>query len=318
LDGQVGDVRIVERATGQEVVLARDVTVEDAHRAACQQWICGGRQVAFHDVRDGRWTVNAVDVATRTRRVLAHDRQIGWGMSQGNLVPVYGCHWNPGKHRDLEILNVETGEIRTVLTASAVREKYPDGIAKAFQQRPISVFFPTLSPDGKRAFFKLATPAGGDFRSRNASDRAGLVCCDLEARRLTFFHGKWGHPCWHPDSQTIIQPGGVLIDAATGAIRRIPDLPAFRGSHPSVSPDGRLFVTDTLSGAFGGPDKQWAIAVGSMRGGDWVILHRFDNSRGARSWRRSDPHPAMSPDGRRIYFNASSTDWTQLHVAECE
>ena len=39
-------------------------------------------------------------------------------------------------------------------------------------------------------------------------------------------------------------------------------------------------------------------------------------SASANSWRRSHPHPAFSPDGKRLYFNVSSGPWTQLHVAE--
>src|SRR4051812_35543695 len=39
--GHEGEIRIRERATGTETVLARGVNVEDAHRAACQQWVQG-------------------------------------------------------------------------------------------------------------------------------------------------------------------------------------------------------------------------------------------------------------------------------------
>src|SRR5213078_35033 len=37
-----GDVRVLERATGATRTLASKVVVEDAHRAACQQWISQG------------------------------------------------------------------------------------------------------------------------------------------------------------------------------------------------------------------------------------------------------------------------------------
>jgi len=50
-EAHVGDVCILERATGRERVLAREVMVEDAHRVACQQWFSGGRRVLFHDLR---------------------------------------------------------------------------------------------------------------------------------------------------------------------------------------------------------------------------------------------------------------------------
>jgi hypothetical protein len=315
-EGHEGELRILERATGQERVISRDITVEDAHRVACQQWVSGGKRMAFHDVRNGQWLVAVVDIETGQERVIVRDRQLGWGQPSGNVVPVYGCHWNPEGDCDLELVNVETGEMQTVVTASAVRQTYPESLARQFGDRKVSIFFPILSPDQKRVFFKLATPGGGDFRSSQASIRWGLVCYDLVGSQFLLIHGKWGHPAWHPNSRMILQPGGILIDSDTGSIRRIPDLPPFRGSHPSVSPDGQLFVTDTMLEDLGGAKGEWGIVVGRMDGGNFVIIHRFDQSRGARSWRRSHPHPVFSADGRRIYFNTSSTEWTQLYVAE--
>lgn len=315
-EGHLGDVCIRERATGRERVLARNVNTEDAHRAACQQWVSGGRRVAFHDVRDGRWLVAVVDVNTGRERILARDRQLCWGRPEGDLVPIYGCHWNPGEHRDLELLNVATGEIRVTATADAVQRAYPEYVARQFGGRPVSVFFPELSPDGKRAFFKLAAPAGGDFRSKEASTREGLVVYDLERSRFLLLREKWGHPGWLADSHTILDVGPTLVDSDTGAAHPLPGLPKFPGSHPSVSPDGRLFVTDLEMTGMGGAPGEWGIAVGDMRGERFEVVHRFDNRGGARSWRRSHPHPVFSPDGRRIYFNVSRDAWTRLYVAE--
>jgi Tol biopolymer transport system component len=42
----------------------------------------------------------------------------------------------------------------------------------------------------------------------------------------------------------------------------------------------------------------------------------FDNTKGAKSWRRSHPHPSFSADGKRIYYNVSDGSWTRLMVAE--
>lgn len=315
-EGHQGDIRILERATGKEKVLVRNLTTEDAHRAACQQWVSGGRRVVFHDLRKGQWYVIAVDIRSGKERVLATKRLVGWGRANGDLVPIYGLHWNPGPHRDLELLNAETGEIRTVVTAAAVRQTYPEVVSKEFGDRPISIFFPILSPDGKRVFLKLATPAGGDFRSAKASHREILIGYDLERPRFLFLHPRWGHPAWHPDSRTFINVPTMLADSETGSTRRIPDLPIFRGSHPSISPDGRLFTTDTRAEAFGGAKGEWDVAVADLGGKDYVMLHRFDGSKGATSWRRSHPHPVFSPDGHRIYFNVNASPWTQLFVAE--
>ena len=161
----------------------------------------------------------------------------------------------------------------------------------------------------------MATPAGGDARSKLASTRLGLVCYSLADQRFLYDNARWGHPSWHPDSRTIVEMSYHLFDSNNGTSRQLPGLPSPRGDHPSASPDGKLIVTDTTLDAFGGDKREWAVIVADARGGDYVVLHKFDNSRGASSWRRSHPHPVFSPDGRRIYFNTSSGDWTQLHVA---
>jgi len=316
-EGNSGDVRILERATGKERIIARNVTTEDAHRVACQQWVSGGKRVVFHDLRNGAWVVAAVDVATGKERVLVKDRLVSWGAAGGDIVPIYGKHWDPGPHRDLELVNVATGEIRTTATAEGVRKTYAEAVAKQFGEKPISIFFPIMSPDGKRAIFKLATPAGGDFRSAAASNREMVIGYDLQKSRFLFVQARWGHPAWHPDSRTLLNVG-TLTDTDTGALRRIPGLPAFRGSHPSVGPDGRIFVTDTLTQEFGGQKGEWGVAVADLAGESWVMLHRFDGSHGAKSWRRSHPHPVFSADGKRIYFNVNATQWTELYVAEIE
>lgn len=317
-DGHSGEIRIRERATGRERVLARNVSTEDAHRAACQQWVSGGRRVVYHDVREGRWLVAVVDLDTGKERILARDRQLCWGQPHGDLVPLYGCHWNPGVHRDLELLNVATGEIRRAATAEGVRKTYPEWVAREFGERPISIFFPELSPDLKRVFFKIATPGGGDFRSKKASHRQGLVVYDLERNRFVMLREKWGHPAWLPNSREILEMGPIRIDSESGAVSRIPGLPHFSGSHPSASPDGKLFVTDLEFKEADGRRGEWGVAVGDLRGRHHQLLYRFDNSRGVRSWRVSHPHPAFSADGQRIYFNVSREERTRLYVAEAK
>ena len=315
-DGYVGDVCVLDRATGVETVLARNVHCEDAHRAACQQWICNGRRVAFHEVREGQWRVVVVDARTGEQLLTVSDRQLAFGEPTRDLLPIYGRHWNPGPYRNLELLDAETGAIRTSATAAAVQEKYGDWVRKEFGEKPISVFFPVISPDRSRIFFKIASGNGGDnFMSKGASHRQGLVVCDL-AGNLIYQRAKWGHPAWHPDSRRIIEMGNILIDTDDGATARIADVPNLRGSHPAVSPDGRLMVTDGLADNIGGTPGQWGVMVGNLQGKTHAVLHTFSQGRGARSWRRSDPHPVFSADSKRIYYNVSEGEFTQLYVAE--
>ncbi|QDU30741.1 hypothetical protein ETAA8_58890 [Anatilimnocola aggregata] len=320
--GHAGEIRIRERQSGEEIVLATDIATEDAHRAACQQWACGGKQVVFHNVLpDGQWAVMAVDVPTSDGkvgkpRVVTLGRQLGFGQPGHAVFPIYGPHWNPGDHRDLELVNIESGDvIKTGMTATGVREQFPEFIEKKFGDKPISIFFPILSPDRNRVFCKIASPAGGDFRSKAASFRFGQVAYDLKEQKFLSLTEQWGHPSWHPNSRDILDCGRV-IDCTTGKWQKIPDYAKYRGDHPTYNPAATLFTTDTISEGFGGPAGYWDVVVGDVITGKTALVHRFDHSKGARSWRVSHPHPAFSADGKRLYFNVSDGPWTRVHVAE--
>ncbi|MFM8468998.1 MAG: hypothetical protein ACKODH_03355 [Limisphaerales bacterium] len=317
--GYVGEVRILERATGRETVLAENVHTEDAHRAACQQWLSGGQRVAFHEVVGKQWRVVVVDVATRAKTVVAEDRQLGFGQPAGDLLPLYGCHWSPGPHRDLELWDARTGKLTRSATIAEVEAKYGDWLKTEFAGKPCSIFFPVISPDLKRVFFKIAAGNGGDnFMSKSASHRQGLVCYDFAQGQCFWQRAKWGHPAWEPDSRHIFEMGNIRMDTNVPEIQftKLNDVPNLRGSHPSVSPDGKLMVTDGYSEAAGGPPLEWGVMVADLNGGKWALLHSFVQSKGALSWRRNDPHPAFSADSRRIYYNVSDGQFTRLFVAE--
>ncbi|HEU5315825.1 MAG TPA: hypothetical protein VFX49_06910 [Chloroflexota bacterium] len=322
-EAHAGALHLVDRATGESRLLVDGLCTEDSHRAACQQWVLGGTHVVYHDVlgAEERWVVCSVDVLSGERRVLAEDVQLAWGQPDAGVVPVYGPHWDPNAHRDLDLLDVRTGERRTVLTADEVRAAYPDLIAEEFGDRPVSIFFPALSPDLGKVFFKMASPLGGHFRSKEASHRALLVCYSLAERRFLFADKKWGHPAWHPNSEAILDVPNVLIDANTGARRALERVPRFPGSHPSFNHDGSLYATDVAldrieSGPLAGAKGEWGIVIVDVATQEWALVDRFDESRGATSWRRCHPHPVFSPDGSRLYYTASDSEWSRLRVAE--
>ena len=110
--------------------------------------------------------------------------------------------------------------------------------------------------------------------------------------------------------------GNLLFDANGGPVTRIPNVPALRGQHLSVSPCGKLFVSDGLTEALNGPPGEWAVLVADLQGAGYKILHRFAGNGGAKSWRVSHPHPVFSADSQRIYYNVNAGEYTQLHIAE--
>jgi hypothetical protein len=311
-EGHNGDLRILHRADGRETIIADNIVTEDAHRVACQQWI--GEHVVYQTLEDGHWKIRVYNCATRRTSTPAQNVQLGWGQARGKLVPLHGLHWDATTNRDLQLLDVENGHIATVLTASQVRAEYSGWVRQTFGDRPISIFFPILSPDLKRVVFKVAAPSGGNWQSNNASTREGLIVYDLKEERFLFFSEKWGHPAWMPDSRHLLNVPGVLIDSDDGAVQKIPHWPQMSGSHPSPSSDGKYFVSDCGLQPYA--EKISAIVVGALPDGESEIIHRFFNGEGASSWRPPHPHPAFNPDGKRIYFHDGSTPWTRLLVLE--
>ena len=314
--GHVGQVCVLDRASGRESVLADEVHTEDAHRVALQQWTLDGRAVAYHEVIDKRWRVVVVDVESRRKTVVAEDRQLGFGRGDGHILPLYGCHWNPGEHRDLELYDLQTQQFHVPLKITQVERANGEWLAKEFQGKPTSIAFPTVSPDHRRVFFKMAAGNGGDQYMGKVSQRQGIVCFDLARGELLSMRPKWGHPAWHPDSRRYIEMGNILFDSENGAMTRIPNLPALRGQHLAVAPQGDVFVSDGMTETIGGASGEWAVLVADLRGTQHQILQRFVGNRGARSWRVSHPHPVFSRDGRRIYYNVNAGEYTQLMVAE--
>ena len=325
-DGQTqGSLVVQDRRTGEERTLVTGIECEDAHRVACQQWISNGHRIIFHDLRDGEVVVVTVDPLTKAQRVMAKHHMVSFGQQHSDLVPIYGVHFQPDQYRDVELLNAATGEIRTLVKADAIRAAYPKQVEALYGQNPISTPFGTISPDLKLLFVKLSDvepgykpqpPGHMKWPHSYQSDREGLVVFDIEHCKLLFFERDWGHPAWFPDSERILNFHNTVTDAHTGAVSQIPGLPEFPGQHLTPSPDGKLFVTDTHLEAFGGKTGEWGVAVCDASGGEWTWIAKFQGDEGATTWRKNHPHPAFSPDGKRIYYNVNSGPWTTLYVAE--
>ena len=314
-DAHVGDLCLLERASGQFVVVAAQLEVEDAHRQANQQWLGRGDYVVYMHLAGGRWQVARWERRTGTSTVLAVDCQVGWGQPHLDDVPLYGLHWQPGMHRDLVLLNVRTGAVRTAVTLAQVLADYREAVARLFPARPPdAIFFPILSPDGRRVIFKLTAVRDGQFRSPAASTREGLFVYDLATGRSLGLHPAWGHPAWLPDSRHLISLD-LVIDTDTMATRSVPWYPRRCNTHPAVSPDGQLLCLDARRLPYASVDLHWAVLVGDFQAA-WRRVHSAAApGDGTASWRPPHPHPVFSADGRRLYFNSNRGSWTALHVA---
>ncbi|MCM8538251.1 MAG: hypothetical protein NE334_20070 [Lentisphaeraceae bacterium] len=320
-DAHSGDICIVNRTTKEETVLATGVTTEDAHRAACQQWAGNGDYIVYHDFVSKVWQIVAIDIRTKTKTVLIKNRQLGFGNPSSFEVPLYGCHWNHNGNPHLETVNIKTTKVTRLIDIKEVLKQYGDWIQTTFGTKDVSIFFPIISPDGKKVFFKVARGSGTEnFRSRKASYRSGKLVYDLENKKFINLFKLWGHPAWHPNSEEIIEKGNFTLNIYSGKTKRY--AVAKKGKlrtpsdHPSMSPSGNFFVTDAnVSKRKYGSPGLWAIILGEAKAdSEYLLLHKFQNDKGANSWRHSHPHPVFNAQGNRIYFNVSSDDYTRLYV----
>lgn len=299
------------------------LTVEDIRHCACHQWVSGGRRVVFHRIEGDEPCAVSLDIETGKEEILAEGMQVGWTQPQSDLVPLYPAHWSPRKGLELVIVDVLTGKKETVLTAEMVREAYPEYFEGEFGDARVSVFFPVLSPELNRVSFKMSTPAGGHYRTPKASSRKGLFCYDLHKRRLLYMQSYYGHPCWWMTSSTLLwssaHPGELFfIDIERGSKKKVAEsLPPFPGSHLTSGADRRLLCLDTQLMNFGGGGA-WVVVVAEVGTGAYTFVHRFEDSRGARSWRPAHPHSVFSLNGRRLYFNLNSHRYTRLYLAHPE
>ena len=317
-DAHIGDVVKVDRQTGQATTMVEAVECEDGHRQANQQWICNGQYVMYMALRNGTFEVVRVDTRDLSQKTLASGRQLGWGQPGLDVVPLYGQHWNPGDHRDLELLNVRTGEIRTLVTAKQASVEHRDFIKRKLDgSNDISLFFPQMSPDGKRVYVKLSSPRDGQMRSEQASAREGLFVYETATGKCLGAQDMWGHPTWFTDSRHI-QSCQWVLDSDTMQVRTLPNIPMpFGGVHAIPSPNERIVVTDISKKDYLNPRNHWTIWMIDPADGRHETLHVTDvEGDGTTSWRPAHPHPAFNARGNRIYFNKVSRPWSTLHVIE--
>ena len=115
-----------------------------------------GPKVLFHDMRNGEVVAATVDVKTGKEQCSARaawspgDSQIAIGL------PFTACISSRVNIHDVELLNVQTGEIRNRRHRQTGPRRISGADPEALWRKEISTPFGTLSPDGKLIFFKLS------------------------------------------------------------------------------------------------------------------------------------------------------------------
>jgi len=159
---------------------------------------------------------------------------------------------------------------------------------RIFSSDSMSIFFPTLSPDGRWVAFTRMS-SGGQADIWIASTRGGAPIALTSGRRFA------RSPVWFPGSDRIAYLSDFVmtlgIDPQTGQPLGPPSQASLEGSsEPVVSPDGTRIAYVTAR------DSAWTVDVIPASGGNAQRLAQFVTNRGllvSLTW---------SPDGEYLYF----------------
>lgn len=154
---------------------------------------------------------------------------------------------------------------------------------------------PAISPDGKElAYDAAAAPDGAPH----------VEVLSLADRKLVYASRDGSQPTWMPDASSIVFAEGSsgrsrLVETYGQGVRPVflADVgdPAFGGTQPVVSPDGKLVVLSLDDVA--------------VRRSEWSSARRFDHALGVTDFLGTGMKivgrgldPAISPDGRHIAY----------------
>lgn len=305
------DIVIRDMASGKEEAIAQTDGFNQ-HCAAWQQWALGGTAVLFRGQESGSCPflvhLDGSGIEPVTDLSYCHIRHVN---RRGNEVVFLRL---PGEGKPFSEMGVYDLQTRRVTFSMSIEEAV-DGLLHGARPQPEQPAFDhtVANPDGTRIFFKMSTADDtGSYRAERS-----FHAIDLKSRRQTDFGPDiLGHPAWI-DNRYIAniqktRDGAdnrylVAMDAETGEVHRLHDLPIPGAGHPAPSPDGRWIATDSFTA-----DGRWSILyLLDLRTGEIHEIDRIDHRTELQTRynpfviTRAHPHPTWSPNSQTVLANCN-------------
>ena len=329
--GEVGEVILVDRQTGNERVVAQSRGWE-MQLGANVQWGNTDEALYFNDVDTTNWIAFAVKLnpltgqssrmggtvfmasmdgtKLATYNLMASRRaQVGYGV----VVPDAKAPRNigPVANDGIDITNTSTGAVQRIVTIKDIYEKTVPGIAIANpQDYEYYCFQVKWNPQGTRLLTTLQwAPKGGGPRRRSVI----TMRPDGSDLRTAITPDQWAkgghHVNWTPDGEHLSmnlnvdgKPGLEIITVRyDGSDMKTVFSPG--SGHPSFNPLGvPLIVTDAYPGELGTTDGTVPIRLmNTQTTQEQAIVNIFLSK--AEGEFRIDAHPTWDRSGRYVIFN---------------